>query len=436
MTDLPSPPARASRAHKPRRWHRAAIPFFVLGLLYLVTGVAHAIEEPDLGDAGTLSPTGTGPDGSSRLAEMLAAKGVTIRRVTSSAQAISALTAAGVDRHSTVFVPAPDLLNPNFFDFMSPDLAEHRLVLVRPGVLTARYAGFTPGFPRWAARPVPPGCDTDFAGAAGPATVLRSWYEADPADVKIDCYDGGLVGLGSGGSETVAVGATDPFRNSRIGEVGNAALATALLSRDREVIWVDVHKAEPRDPRPPTKPLPRYHHPGRASGGTSPVWGAFPPVLWASFALLFAVALLIALVRGRRLGPPVAEPLPVVVPATETVTGRGRLYERIHSRQASLETLRAAALRRMTPVVNASGGVAAVTTDGDAAPNDDFIAHVAARTGIPPQEVRAILHGPAPETDEQLAYAVAQLDALVDAVLRLGPRPTDAGRPVHTGGTL
>lgn len=435
MTDLASPP-RASRPHKPRRWHRVAIPFFVLGLLYLVTGVAHAVEEPDLRDAGTLSPTGAGPDGSSRLAEMLTAKGITISRVTSSAQAVSALTATGADQNSTVFVPAPDLVNPNFFDFMSPDLGEHRLVLVRPGVLTARYAGFAPGFPRWTARAVPPRCDTDFAAAAGPATVLRSWYEADPADVEIDCYDGGLVGFASGGSEIVAVGATDPFRNSRIDEVGNAALATALLSRGREVIWVDVHKAEPRQTRSPTNPLPRYHHPDRASGGISPVWGAFPPVLWASFALLFAVALLIALVRGRRLGPPVAEPLPVVVPATETVTGRGRLYERIQSRQASLETLRAAALRRMTPVVNTFGGAAVVSTGGGAAPSDEFIAHVADRTGIPPQEVRTILHGPAPQTDEQFSYAAARLDALVDAVLRVGSRPIPAGEPANTGGTL
>lgn len=79
------PPRRPAR---PRRWHRLAVPFAVLALVYLVTGVTHALEEPDLGDPGTLSPTGSGPDGSSRLAALLADRGVNIRRVTSSAQAI------------------------------------------------------------------------------------------------------------------------------------------------------------------------------------------------------------------------------------------------------------------------------------------------------------------------------------------------------------
>ena len=47
-------------------------------------------------------------------------------------------------------------------------------------------------------------------------------------------------------------------------------------------------------------------------------------VLWATFQLFIAVVLL-ALWRGRRIGPVVAEPLPVVVRATETVEGRARL---------------------------------------------------------------------------------------------------------------
>jgi hypothetical protein len=412
-----------------------AVPFLALGLIYLLTGVAHTVQEPDLGDPGTLSPTGTGPDGSSRLAELLTAKGITIRRVASSAEALSALRAGGAGQRSTVFVPAPDFVSPSFFPSMSQQLGGHRLVLVRPGVFTALDLGFASGPARWAARVVSPRCAADFAIAAGPAAVQQSRYGADPTDVEIDCYDGGLVGFTSGESEILAVGATDPFRNHRIGEVGNAALATALLSRGRDVIWVDIHKAE-RRPSQPRGSLPRYQQPDRGAGGDNPLWAALPPVLWASFVLLFAVAVLIALAKGRRLGPPVVEPLPVVVPATETVTGQGRLYARIRARQTSLETLRAAALRRITPVINPSGGVAPVRAGRDDAPSDELIAHVAARTGIPPQQVRAILHGSAPETDEELGFAVAHLDTLVDAVLRVGQQPVDAERSVNTGGKL
>jgi hypothetical protein len=143
--------------------------------------------------------------------------------------------------------------------------------------------------------------------------------------------------------------------------------------------------------------------------------------------LLAALALLIALVRGRRLGPPVAEPLPVLVPATETVTGRGRLYQRIRSRAETLDALRSAALRRLGPTVNPAG------SDGG---DDALIADVAARSGVPAHEVRAILDPPPPESDDELAHAVARLDALVAAVLRVGsrPGPADTGGPVNPGG--
>ena len=36
--------------------------------------------------------------------------------------------------------------------------------------------------------------------------------------------------------------------------------------------------------------------------------------------------------RGRRLGPLVVEPLPVVVKAVESTQGRGRLYRRVRDR--------------------------------------------------------------------------------------------------------
>jgi hypothetical protein len=425
-----STPARPARPRRPRRWHRIAVPFLVLGLVYLVTGAAHLVEEPDLGDPGTLSPTGSGPDGSSRLAGMLTGNGVTIRRVTSSAEALRMLTAGDARPNPIVFVPTPDLLNPGFFDDVVENVDAYRLVLVRPGGRTAAYAGFAAGPQRWAARTVSPGCSTGFASAAGPATVLRSRYQA-AADLRTDCYGGGLVGWGSGDSEVVAVGATDPFRNGRIGEAGNAGLATALLGRDRDVIWVDVHRTEPRPAVPPPNlSLPRYHQPDRDQGGTDPMWHAFPPALWASLALLSTVAVLIALVQGRRLGPPVAEPLPVVVPATETITGRGRLYQRIRAREASLDILRAAALRRMTPAFDPYG---ARPPAGGAA-GDELVRHIAARTGVPAAEVQAILHGPAPQSDDEFQAAVAQLDALVNAVLRVGSRPADTTGPVNPGG--
>ncbi|PRC53647.1 hypothetical protein C6A85_52785, partial [Mycobacterium sp. ITM-2017-0098] len=71
-------------------------------------------------------------------------------------------------------------------------------------------------------------------------------------------------------------------------------------------------------------------------------------VTWMALQLALGVALL-ALWRGRRVGPLVAEQLPVVVRASETVEGRGRLYRSRRARDVAAESLRTAARQRMLP---------------------------------------------------------------------------------------
>ena len=62
----PPPVALSTPKRKRRRWHRAVIPLALLVLFWAGTLVAHAFETPSLSNPGTMSPTGTGPDGSSR----------------------------------------------------------------------------------------------------------------------------------------------------------------------------------------------------------------------------------------------------------------------------------------------------------------------------------------------------------------------------------
>ena len=62
------------------------------------------------------------------------------------------------------------------------------------------------------------------------------------------------------------------------------------------------------------------------------------PALW----LVAAAVLATMLWRGRRLGPLVVEPLPVVVKAVESTQGRGRLYRRVRDRTHAASVLRAA----------------------------------------------------------------------------------------------
>ena len=128
-----------------------------------------------------------------------------------------------------------------------------------------------------------------------------------------------------------------------------------------------------------------------------PLFDAFPVQLWAVLVVLLIGAVLLALAQARRLGPPVAEPLPVLVPAAEAVTGRGRLYDRINAREASLAALRASAIARMARVLDPLAAAAPereLTRAGPAA--DRFVARVAARSGVPAEVVETVLYGPAP----------------------------------------
>src|SRR5262249_60220485 len=141
------------------------------------------------------------------------------------------------------------------------------------------------------------------------------------------------------------------FRNDRIGEHGNATLAGGLLTGTRKLIWLDVHRLEPRpglnpngaaDRAPPSLgtagspdpdfPIPSTPDPDQESGGGAggggggggpSLWSAFPPGAWGALALLLLAGGLLALARARQLGRPVFEPLAVPLPAAESTLGRG-----------------------------------------------------------------------------------------------------------------
>jgi hypothetical protein len=408
------------------------IPFAVFGVFWAGTWLAHAVEEPDLGDPGTLSPTGTGPDGSSRLADRLTARGVRIERVTSSEAAIQAASSGGV---ATVFLPTPDLLHPTAQNRLAGPgaVAANRVIVVRPGLrglLTSPAPIFATGS-RWAAGVASPRCATPTLALAGPAAVMRDRYEVEGPE-SVYCYGGAVAGARLGDTEFIFVGATDPFRNSRLDEHGNAALATTLLAATDRVIWVDVHARE-RVNVDVEVSLPEYRRGDRDRGGTGfPTIDAFPPLLWAVLVLAAGATALLAVARARRLGPPVAEPLPVLVPAAETVTGRGRLYHRIAARQATLDALRSAAIARLTRMVDPFGPAVPSDRTGTVTVGDDLVHRISQHTGWPEAAVRATLEGPAGDSDDDLVRAVADLDALVAAVHDGVPRPDPPDR--HRGG--
>jgi hypothetical protein len=396
----------------------------VVALFWLVSLLAHAYQDPNFTDPGTLSPLGTGRHGSSQLADLVRQQGVEIERVTSSAEAVRA--ARG--RDATILVPAPDLLDGRLVPELAGAEGVHRVVMVRPGLIGRFTSGLAVGVAhsRWSSKTTDPACSDEVSGRAGPALVYRDRYQLY-SQSTIFCYHGSLVAGRVLDVEVLLVGATDPFRNDRIGEAGNSDLATGLLTSQELVIWIDVHASEIR-PQLPNVLLPNYERGEQDRTNTgNPLLDAFPIQLWTAFVLLVGAGVLLAFARARRLGPPVPEPLPVVVPAAEAVTGRGRLYRRIRARSASLTALRAAALARLaraaidplTPTLERN-----LVQPGPH--RDEFVRTIAARSGLPEEMVSTVLFGPSPQDDAALVTAAAELDRLVAAVLadqRSRPEP-------------
>ena len=102
--------------------------------------------------------------------------------------------------------------------------------------------------------------------------------------------------------------------------------------------------------------------------------------------------------RGRRLGPLVHEPLPVVVRSAETQEGRARLYRQARARDRAAAALRTATLRRLAGRLQATRSGPGELAD-----------RVAGLIDADPGDVRRILIGPAPDDDRELVTLANRL---------------------------
>src|SRR6185436_2793331 len=177
---------------------------------------------------------------------------------------------------------------------------------------------------------------------------------------------------------------SDFMTNSGLLKQGNAALAMNLAGSHPRLIWY----------------APQHSEAGAESGGSARITDLIPDqVIWVVLQLCLVVALL-ALWKGRRIGPLVAERLPVVVRASETVEGRGRLYRSRRARDRAADALRTAALQRVLPRLGL-GPNAEPSTVAQA---------VATRSGINPLAVTQTLYGQVPATDTDLVALARALD--------------------------
>lgn len=229
-----------------------------------------------------------------------------------------------------------------------------------------------------------PKCDLREANRAGSVWFGPSnTYQVSPAGSDAtSCYDGALVRYRDAHRTITVVGTSEFLTNSTLLRDGNAALAMNLAGAKPRLVWYAPQHSEGQ------------HH------GAASIFDLIPDrVGWIVWQLGLVVAL-VALWKGRRLGPLVAERLPVVVRASETVEGRGRLYRSRRARDRAADALRTATLQRLTPRLGLG------TNTEPAA----IVGAVSARQGGDPMTVQHTLFGPPPATDADLVHLAHALD--------------------------
>jgi hypothetical protein len=228
-----------------------------------------------------------------------------------------------------------------------------------------------------------PDCNLREANRAGDVQLGLSETYAATRDIPvIRCYEGAVVRYSDGGRTVTVVGTADFMTNAGLLKQGNAALAMNLAGTQPRAIWYAPQRPEGE------------------SSGTAKVSELLPDhVKWIFFQLCLAV-LLVALWKGRRVGPLIAEELPVVVRASETVEGRGRLYRSRRARDRAADALRTATLQRLVPRLGLGANAAPPAV----------VEAVARRCGQHTDAVRHALFGPPPATDADLVNLAHALD--------------------------
>lgn len=377
----------------------------LLGLLVLVLAAA-LLAFLRTGDEGLLHPRSATPNGAMAIAELLKDEGIAITEATTYADASGAVAPG-----TTMLVTRPDAIAPARLAELHQAVNDSggRLVLLAPGPasVAALDADIEVAGAEEAAERQPE-CPAEEPGRAGSATL--GGYLYDPADAA-GCYPvhgfPTLVTVSDGPGETVLVGSPALFANERLADLGNASLALQLLGAHEELAWYLPSPGEAPPPQDEQSPF------DLAGDG----WR------WAAAQLAIAAALT-ALWRMRRLGPVVAERLPVRIRAAETTEGHARLYHQAGARDRAAEALRAATRGRLALLTGLP------RTHSEAA----LSGAVADRSGRTPAEVHGLLFGPGPADDRELVRLADQLDALER---RLGPAApgTPAGHTPGDGGT-
>jgi hypothetical protein len=370
-----------SVAQRFRSWRGLLL---MLAVLCAVAAISTYLTAPRPG--GEMDPVSTGPKGAHALVTLLREHGVDVVVADNVADAEKAV--------------GPDtLLLVARTQYLTDDALLHRLAATRGAMLLVEptshaRAVLAPGIRSGgsSAQDSKPDCALRAADRAGPVEFGPTNTYAPVAGLAAtSCYGGALVRYREQMRTVTLVGSAEFMTNGGLSRAGNAALAMNLAGERARLIWYAPQRPEGHSP----------------SSGT--IVDLIPDnVSWMIWQLGLAV-ILVALWKGRRIGPLVAEELPVVVRASETVEGRGRLYRSRRARDRAADALRSATLQRLVPRLGLSADTSppAVTTT------------VAQRSGTDPDIVWHALFGPPPATDTDLVHLARMLDHIEREVTHL-----------------
>ena len=376
----------ASRART--RWQRWRV-WVLIGAVVVVGALALVLPQPRTSGV-PYATDNPGRDGAQALARILGEHGVHVTTVHSAQAALDQA------RRGDTLAVVGDLLTDDDArrlsttgaDLVTIDVGSNITLLV-PGVQDAGGLGTTE---IREAR-----CDDPDAQAAGTITAEARVTSVDPrlgatvcfpsASYYDDATTGSFLTFVSDGRRTTVLADGTAVVNSGLAEEGNAALALRTLGRHAHLVWF--------------VPAPQ-----QATTGQVGTWDVLPP--WVRMLALQAlvVALVAALWRGRRLGPVLAEPLPVVVPAAEASRGRARLYRKVGARGRAAAALRAGTAQRLGTRLGLPRS----------APPDQLVDAVARASQRSGDEVTSLLYGPPPPDDQTLVRLAQELDRLENEV--------------------
>lgn len=359
---------RTDAAHgSPAAWKsrlRRHMVWIVIGSIVILTlgymVVSRLGTDPD---ERALSARNAAPDGAMAAAEILRAQGVHISEPGSFEQALATLEGKAGTATLLLYDQNGYLGEEQLQELRA---TSHRVVVVSPGRRTLRGLGNdlrNAGVVPQGHEVTEPGCSLEDPRVAGNISAGNGQLYAGSGEVCYRIGDGGLYVVSDNG-RVVVIGSAGLLSNDLLDERGNAALVLRSLGDSPELVWY----------LPGLGDVPQERKPATLSE-LAPPWVAFLGP-WLLVIALFAV-----LWRGRRIGPLVFEPLPVVVKAAETAEGRARLYQDSRAVERAAANLRAGTLVRLSQVFRL----------GPDARIGAVVEAVSRKTGRPPAQVWDVL---------------------------------------------